>query len=363
MSRCHRQFPHFNSGKFLMLLAYLTVASFGQQTSQKWSDVNYAGDGQVYHNLDIYLPMPSQASYPVVIDIYGSAWMSDNGKGTSPDALGSALLNAGYAVVSPNYRSSSDSVFPAEIQDIKAVVRFVRGKAATYKFDTTFIGITGQSSGGHLAALTGTSGGVKIKKIGSAAADIEGELGTYTSKSSSVDAVADWFGPTNFLVMDSCGSQLVHNADGSPESSLIGGPIQNNKDKVALADPITYIDAQDPPFLIIHGDADPLVPICESFFLNQALQQAGVTSTFVTVPGGGHGTGTTVEPYITQMVTFFDNARKNGPTSIQHPFRSQDSQPFETSFDLLGRKCPDGLPPGSGQGSIIRSSETRSKGP
>jgi acetyl esterase/lipase len=133
-------------------------------------------------------------------------------------------------------------------------------QAADYQIYASFIGITGSSSGGHLAALAGTSGFVKNYAVGSITENIEGNVGPDTMYSSSVSAVVDWFGPTDFLVMDSCGSGLVHNASNSPESSLIGGPIQDNKDKCELANPITYIDANDPPFLILHGDADPLVP-------------------------------------------------------------------------------------------------------
>jgi poly(3-hydroxybutyrate) depolymerase len=198
-----------------------------------------------YHRVDIYLPKVEKPTYPVVISIYGSAWYGNDLKGSDLATLGRALLDAGFAVVTPNHRSSADAKFPAQINDIKAVIRFIRANAETYQIDTSFVGITGSSSGGHLAALAGTSGSVNEYTVGSAIADMEGNVGQYTIYSSSVDAVVDWFGPTNFLVMDSCGSNLVHNAANSPESSLIGGPIQDNKDKCALANPITYVNADD----------------------------------------------------------------------------------------------------------------------
>lgn len=295
-----------------LMLGILLVQAASAQT--RTADVNYAADGKAYHNLDIYIPTKTASLYPVVIDIYGSAWMSNSGKGTSPSALGSALLKAGYAVVNPNHRSSSDAKFPAQIQNIKAVVRFIRGNASKYKFDTSFIGITGQSSGGHLTALTGTSGGVKTRTVGSATADLEGSLGPNTAYSSSVHAAADWFGPTTLVKMDSCGSSMDHSGASSPEGMLLGGPTQSMKDLAALANPITFIDPKDPPFFIVHGTADQTVPLCESYFLDQALRQAGVPSTFTRVSGGGHGTGTTVEPYISQMVAFFDAVRKNTGT-------------------------------------------------
>jgi acetyl esterase/lipase len=287
------------------ILSLMYINSFSQQYSKSWKDLNYAADSMVYHRLDIYLPEIEKSTYPAVIEIYGSAWFGNNLKGTDIATLGKALLDAGFAVVMPNHRSSSDAKFPAQIQDIKAVVRFVRANAEKYQIDTSFIGITGYSSGGHLAALAGTSGGIRQYTVGSVTEDIDGYIGPDANYRSSIDAVVDWFGPTDFLVMDSCGSQLVHNASNSPESSLIGGPIQDNKDKCELANPITYVDANDPPFLILHGDADPLVPHCESDLLFSALQKANVTSQFVLVPNGQHGPGMFVDKYFKMMTDFF----------------------------------------------------------
>jgi acetyl esterase/lipase len=289
----------------ILASSFLCINCFCQQYSKSWKDLDYAGDTFVYHRLDIYLPQVEKTTYPAVIEIYGSAWLSDNLKGTDLPTLGKALLDAGFAVVMPNHRSSTDAKFPAQIQDIKAVVRFIRANAEKYQIDTSFIGITGYSSGGHLAALAGTSGFVKQYTVGSTSEDIEGNVGLDTTYGSSVNAVVDWFGPTNFLVMDSCGSSLDHDASDSPESSLIGGPIQDNKDKCALANPITYVDANDPPFLIIHGDADPLVPHCESEMLYSALQKAGVSSQLVLVHNGQHGPGVLIDTYFKMMTDFF----------------------------------------------------------
>jgi len=293
---------------FIFTLLYFDC--FSQQYSKSWKDLNYASDTTKYHMLDIYLPQVEKSIYPAVVVIYGSAWFGNNLKGSDLKTLGKALLETGFAVVFPNHRSSADAKFPGQINDIKAALRFIRANAEKYQIDTSFIGMTGSSSGGHLSALAGTSGFIKQYTVGSATADIEGNVGQYSSYSSSVDAVVDWFGPTNFLVMDSCGSRMAHNAQNSPESSLVGGPIQDNKDKCALANPITYIDANDPPFLILHGDADPLVPHCESEMFFNALQKANVPSQFVLVPGGQHGPGLFVDKYFRMMVDFFINASK-----------------------------------------------------
>ena len=309
----------------IVIFSLLYVNCFSRQYSKSWKDLNYAGDTKVYHMLDIYIPEVEKPTFPVVIEIYGSAWLSDNLKGIDLPTLGKALLDAGFAVVMPNHRSSMDAKFPAQINDIKAVIRFIRANADKYQIDTSFIGITGYSSGGHLAALAGTSGLVKQYSVDSTTEDLEGNVGQYLIYSSSVDAVVDWFGPTDFLVMDSCGSSIVHNSDNSPESNLIGGPIQNNKDKCVLANPVTYIDTNDPPILILHGDADPLVPHCESEMLFNALQKASVSSQFVLVPNGRHGPGLFIDKYFKMMTDFFikksevtkvDNENGNNPTKF-----------------------------------------------
>ena len=195
--------------------------------------------------------------------------------------------------------------FPAQIQDVKAAVRFIRGNSSAFFLDTNFIGVTGWSSGGHLAALAGTTNNLKTTTINGLDVDIEGKTGKFTNQSSAAHAVVDWFGPTDFLIMDSCGSSFRHDDVKSPESSLIGGAIQENEDKVALANPISYVNISNPPFLIFHGDKDPLVPHCQSEKLYERQRQAGATSQLVIIEGGGHGPGVMIEKYYDQMITFF----------------------------------------------------------
>jgi acetyl esterase/lipase len=286
--------------------------------------------------LDLYLPEVEKPSYPVVVLIYGSAWFGNNLKGTNLATLGKALLDAGFAVVTPNHRSSMDAKFPAQINDIKAVVRFIRGNSEDYQIDTSFIGITGSSSGGHLASLAGTSGFVNQYTVGAITEDIEGSVGQYLTYSSSVNAVVDWFGPTDFLVMDSCGSNINHNASDSPESSLIGGLIQDNEDKCALANPITYVDEDDPPFLIFHGDADPLVPHCNSELLFNALQKANVPNQYFLVPNAQHGPGLFIDKYFKMMADFFLlqlETTKVGYENGNSPTYSSVSQNFPNPFN------------------------------
>lgn len=317
----------------LIIASFFVTNCFCREYSNKWTDLNYADDGMSYHLLDIYLPEITKQTYPVVVLIYGSAWFSNNLKGSDMNTIGRALLDAGYAVVTPNHRSSNDTIFPAQIQDIKATVRFLRANCNDYQLDTSFIGITGSSSGGHLSALAGTSNNIKQFTIDTVTMDLEGTVGNYTSYSSEVDAVCDWFGPTDFLIMDSCGSLLNHNASDSPESSLIGGDIQNNQIKCSLANPITYVDPTDPPFLIVHGDADQLVPYCESEVLYSALQSAGVKSELILVPGGQHHTGVHTSTNLTVMVHFFNQVLNN---NIDNSIK----EPLENSIKLYPNPAP-----------------------
>jgi len=302
---------------FPFIFLIFSIASFAQSgekdtsktsivSSMHWLDVDYVGDGFIGHRLDIHLPASGTAPFPVVIAIYGSAFFSNSSKAAVyNDGWGQKLLENGFAVVSINHRSSRDAIFPAQIQDVKAAIRFVRANSSKFSLDNSFIGITGWSSGGHLSALAGTTSTTKTKTIHGLDINIEGSLGNYTQTSSAVNAVVDWFGPTDFLIMDKCGSTMNHDDVNSPESSLIGGAIQENKDKTAFANPITYVSKSNPPFLIFHGDKDPLVPHCQSEQLFNKLQSAGVLSELVIIPDGMHGPGVMIDKYYDKAIAFF----------------------------------------------------------
>lgn len=290
---------------FSLFILLISTSGFCHEFSKSWKDINYAGDTTVSHRMDIYLPIAVKDKYPVIILIYGSAFFGNNMKHVAFERLGKPLLEGGFAVVSINHRSSREAIFPAQIHDVKAAIRFIRGNAEQYQIDPTFIGITGYSSGGHLSAFAGTTGNTSGHQLGKIEIDLEGSVGKFTGQTSSIDAVVDWFGPTDFLIMDACGSTMTHDASDSPESILVGGPIQENQDIVTLANPITYADSDDPPFLIFHGDKDPLVPYCQSGKLYEALQQNSVESQLVIIPEGKHGPGVFEEKYFGMMVDFF----------------------------------------------------------
>lgn len=238
-------------------------------------DLPYVADGHERQKLDLYVPKDGK-ELPLIINIHGGAFkMGSKEMGVPLD-----YVARGYAVASINYRLSQHAVFPAQIGDCKAAVRWLRAHAAEYGLDPNRFAAWGSSAGGHLAAMLGTTGDAR-----------EFDVGAYLDQPSRVQAVVDYFGPTDFLQMDAHrlpGGQSHDPAD-SPESLLIGGPIQEQREKTARANPITYVTPADPPFLICHGDADPLVPHHQSVLLEAALRQAGVPVIFYTVKGAGHG--------------------------------------------------------------------------
>jgi acetyl esterase/lipase len=241
-------------------------------------DLAYGPHGE-RNKLDLYLPKDAKGPVPLIIWIHGGGW-ANGSKGRGGPAL--ALLPKGYAVASINYRLSGQAIFPAQIEDCKAAVRFLRANAKKYGLDPDHFGAWGSSAGGHLVALLGTSGGVK---------ELEGK-GGHPDVSSRVQAVCDWFGPTDLLKMNEQagkGGRIDHDAPRSPESRLLGGPLQKRKEQARKANPITYVSKDDPPFLIMHGDKDPLVPIGQSELLQEALKKAGVECTLIRVKGAGHG--------------------------------------------------------------------------
>lgn len=275
------------------------------ECSNKIEDVNYAGDGQIYHNMDIYFPSEVKTSYPVVIHVYGSAWYSNNSKGAADlGTIVQALLNAGYAVITPNHRSSQDAHFPAQINDIKAVIRFVRAHAREYGFDTSFIVTSGFSSGGHLASLAATSCGVK---------ELEGEVGGNLEFSSDVDAACDWSGPVDLFQMDCAGPR--GEGASAPEEAVMGFPVKGNEEAFAALNATTYINPGDPPVIIFHGTADPVVPSCVGAYFYKCLQAAGVRSELHLVPEGGHGWNMYTPENLGRMVEFLSEVRAAGTKS------------------------------------------------
>ena len=276
--------------------------------AEKTADVNYVGDGKTYHTLDIYIPKEVKESYPVVIHTYGSAWSMNNMKGSADlSTICAAYVKAGYAVVTPNHRSASDAIYPAQLHDIKAVVRFVRGNAAKYKFDTNFVAVSGFSSGGHLSSLVATTCGLKEGKSGSVTVDLVGNLGEFTSFSSCADAAVLWSPPTDIYTMN----PISMGGSGTMEGKFIGVEREGNKDKWMVASSPYYASDDDPPIIMFHGTSDNIVNIEQSEELYDSLKNHNVVTEFVKVSGGSHG-GDKMNSTenLNKAVAFLDKARE-----------------------------------------------------
>ena len=247
--------------------------------------------------LDLYLPKTVSAPVPLIVWIHGGGWRS-GGKGRCPPA---SFVPDGYAAASIDYRLTAKAPFPAQIEDCKAAVRWLRANASKYQLDPNRIGVWGYSAGGHLAALLGTSSGVP---------ELEDNRDNL-SYSSQVQAVCDVSGPADLV-------RLFHDASGAPTvtkpktstavEALLGGSIDETK--ALAASPTHYVSKDDPPFLIIHGEQDTTVPVSQSQLLAAALKAAGVEVTLNIVPEHGHApAGPRFQPVIK---AFFDKHLKSG---------------------------------------------------
>jgi acetyl esterase/lipase len=236
-------------------------------------DLAYVPDGTARQKLDLYLPQAPGPARPLVAYIHGGGWKA----GSKDHCPAIALVGRGYAVASIEYRFSQDAIYPAQIEDCKAAIRWLRAHSAEYGIDPQHIGVWGASAGGHLVALLGVTGQIK-----------DFDTGANLDQSSAVQCVVDFFGPTDFLHYGEHPDPARDTASSSV-AQLLGGTIETHEDLARKASAVYYITKDAAPFLIVHGDHDPLVPLQQSQELQADLQKAGVSCTLMVVPGGGHG--------------------------------------------------------------------------
>jgi acetyl esterase/lipase len=242
--------------------------------------------------LDLSIPATGTGPYPLVILVHGGAFTVGDKLDDGPSADAAASLAKGYATASLNYRLSGEAIFPAAVRDVKAAIRFLRANASKYGLDPTRFAAWGRSAGGTLVALIGTTG----DQVTIFDDPTLGNGGT----SSRVQAVIDWYGPSDFLALDrqmkantpaGClGQTEPQNPADSPASIYLGGAIQTVPARAKAMNPITYLGTAKtlPVFSLAAGDSDCLVPHEQSELLNTALKAAGATSTFTLVPGANH---------------------------------------------------------------------------
>jgi len=217
---------------------------------------NLEGEGL---RMDLFYPS-SGGPWPVLLYVHGGGWTEGDKAGVWTDPV-----NAGYLVVSINYRMAPDNLFPAMIQDVKCAIRYLKAHAKTYNLDPQRIALIGHSAGAHLVALAGLAD----ERAG-------WDVGPYLEQSSRVRAVIPISGPYDLDAMF------------SPDVEML---IQNafEPDQRSIASPVKYADPDDPPFFIIHGDEDSIVPVEQATLLTEVLHSEGVPVELVVVKNAGHG--------------------------------------------------------------------------
>ena len=256
--------------------------------------IEYARIGSSALRLDLYSPKSNAGKLPVMIWIHGGGWKNGS-KHFCPIGF---MAASNLAVASINYRLSGAAAYPAQIHDCKGAVRWLRANADKYHLDADHIGVFGASAGGHLAALLGTTAGN---------AELEGDVGGNLNFSSQVQAVCAFYPPTDLDVLV---TNAADRASGKTMvGKLLGGPLNQNLDKAALASPLRFVSKHSSPFFLLHGEKDSLVPVQQSALFYAALKKAGVEAHLVVVPGKGHGIIATPEA-AQQIYQFFDRHLK-----------------------------------------------------
>ncbi len=275
-------------------------------------DISYIPNGDEAQRLDIYLPeKATEKPLPLVVHIHGGGWQGGS-KFPCPVAN---MAAKGYVVASIEYRFSQKALFPAQIQDCQAAIRWLRANAKTYNIDTEHVGVVGGSAGGHLSALVATAGGKNAFS----------KIGGNDDQSDRVQCVIDIFGPTNFATVieqaendKNVRNIFKFNTPGDPYSSLIGVALNEDKARTDAVSPVTYISEDNPPTLILHGTHDTLVPYAQSEELAAALKAKGVPVWLQTLPGSGHGGGGFGKPQIVLLMqNFFDKYLKGSNIEIK----------------------------------------------
>ena len=298
-----RSVERYVKRKFLQLAAVLFIAAalpsgasdlVSRPEVSIYYAMEFANVGGESLRLDLFVPS-GRGPFPVIVSVHGGSWTS----GTRDQGLAILQLDRGYAVANIDYRLAPKSIWPAQGEDCKAAVRWLRANAGRFDLDPGRIGVMGLSAGGHIGAVLGTSGGV------GALEGIELGNGGYPSE---VQAVVDYFGPSDLSKLKQQALPCMPGDPNDPTESpshLLGCTLPLCPEVAATANPITYVTPNDPPFLLLHGTLDCLVPWQQSQILHDALRKAGVRSKLILIPFASHGDPLFLAPPIQKQVDEF----------------------------------------------------------
>jgi acetyl esterase/lipase len=271
-------------------------------TIKTTTDIEYARVAGQPLKLDLY--QPAAANAPLLVWVHGGGWEAGS---KSPMPL-TGLVERGYAVASLDFHPASAARFPGQVHEIKAAIRFLRASATRYGYDARRVGILGASSGGHLAALVGTTNGLT---------ELEGTLGDHPNESSAVQAIVSYFGASNLTTILAQSTPFGLGIRKPALQRLLGGQPEENEAVAKLASPVFQVDASDPPLLLLHGDQDPQMPINQSHELQGQYERHGLESQFIVVHGAAHGGEAFFAPQNTERVAEFLDAHLREERSAQ----------------------------------------------
>ena len=240
------------------------------------ADIEFAQAGGQRLLLDLHLPKGTETP-PLVVWIHGGGWRGGSRKKMHLDQL----IGHGHAIASISYRFTDKAIFPAQIHDCKAAIRWLRANAKKYGYNADWIAVAGSSAGGHLALLVGVSGDVK---------QLEGTVGGNLEQSSRIQSIIDYYGPSDFVLRGKSQPERAY-TEKSGSFALLGGKLKGKviPELEVQASPAQHVTTDDPPLLVFQGAKDKVVLPDQSERIVALYQQAHLPAKLVVLKNAGHG--------------------------------------------------------------------------